>query len=597
VNGILALLLLLVIVPLALRANPSPPPQIAEFNPSEQQIKEAPPDQSTAFGLGGPGGGSGGAGSGLGGDQGGLTPSQLMELARLARLSGSPSPLDASRVRHCVGNPPRQTEDPQSPPCVPYFFEGDNGGATAKGVTKDQIIVATGGDWGPNDVEMIALEKYFNSRYEFYGRKIKLVRFTPGATGGCSWPRCYTDGPDPIIDKGDAVKVAQQLNAFANVYYAGRQGKKKYFYDELARQHVIGIDADALTSTEADFTANQPYQWNYYPAWDTNEANMAGWACNRLNNRPASFTQAPLSGQTRKFGLLVAKFGDNSIPDISVFKAGLAACGVSELDKNLVVDEVDIGATAADFQNSVARMQHPSSNPLDPSVTTIFCFCEGGVESASGFYHIWIAAATNAAYFPEYIVDHLYGQDREIFLLFVPPCDPAAGFACSPQNRNHMFGILPDQKWVDKPNLPCYYAPREADTSVVSDCGSMNSAGIGQHGTSGYHALLLLASGIQAAGKILTPQTFQDGLARTVFPNPDCGGPPLYQSCVGFGSGRHAMVNDYVEVWASSQDVGNDQGVNATYCYGSGGNLGPRYRLGTWPRDPPGYFTEPCGNH
>src|SRR5437899_2922502 len=37
---------------------------------------------------------------------------------------------------HCVGNPPRQTEDPMSPPCVP-FFTGPKGRSTWQGEQKD----------------------------------------------------------------------------------------------------------------------------------------------------------------------------------------------------------------------------------------------------------------------------------------------------------------------------------------------------------------------------------------------------------------------------------------------------------------------------
>jgi hypothetical protein len=586
----MALLLLLVIVPLALRANPSPPPQIAEFNPSEQQIKEAPPDQSTAFGLGGQGSGSGGSGSGLGGELG------ANPLTALGHLAGSPFPLDASRVRHCVGNPPRQTEDPQSPPCVSYFFEGDNGGATAKGVTRDEIVIAYGELGQPKlGDEEKAYEKYFNSRFEFYGRKLKLVPFTPGAT---SCQGCYSGGPDPTVDSTAAVMVGQQIGAFAAVNYPARQGKKSYFYNELKRQGVIGIDADGTISTVADYTANQPYQWNYYPAWDTDENNMVAWICSRLvgpnHDRLASFTQAPLSGTKRRFGLVVGKYADKSTPDFSVLQRGLlGSCGTS-----LVVSQLDYSASSVDFQNSVALMQHPTANPVDPSVTTILCFCEGGVEGIDGMYHLWIQAASNAGFFPEYIVDHVYGQDRAIWLAFDPPCDNQFGVACSPTNRNHTFGMLPDQKYVDVANLPCYYTAREADPSVSSNCATMESGGVDGQGAFGYHALLLLAAGIQTAGKILTPQTFQEGLFRTVFSNPDCAGPPLYQSCVGFGGGSHSMAQDYVETWASSNDPSNDtNGINAGYCYGSGGDLGPRYHLGNWPTAAPSYFVPPCGNH
>lgn len=44
------------------------------------------------------------------------------------------------KVRRCVGDPPRQIEDPHSPPCVPYWA-GGNGGATWPGVTADEVRI------------------------------------------------------------------------------------------------------------------------------------------------------------------------------------------------------------------------------------------------------------------------------------------------------------------------------------------------------------------------------------------------------------------------------------------------------------------------
>src|SRR5687767_6996608 len=43
-------------------------------------------------------------------------------------------------TKRCVGHPPRQTEDPLSPPCVSHFA-GDNFGATYAGVTGSEIRI------------------------------------------------------------------------------------------------------------------------------------------------------------------------------------------------------------------------------------------------------------------------------------------------------------------------------------------------------------------------------------------------------------------------------------------------------------------------
>src|SRR5256885_6473236 len=79
------------------------------------------------------------------------------------------------RVRRCIGDPPRQIEDPQSPPCVPYW-SGDNGGATYKGVTRDEIRIKTPGyDFSQTPGYHADLQAFFNKRFEFYGRHITLL--------------------------------------------------------------------------------------------------------------------------------------------------------------------------------------------------------------------------------------------------------------------------------------------------------------------------------------------------------------------------------------------------------------------------------------
>ncbi len=93
--------------------------------------------------------------------------------------------------------------DPYSPPCV--IFSGDNGGATAKGVTPTDVVVSArildekgfqqtlatlaGADItdGPADVRRTieALAEYFNRSFQFYGRKLKVV-FYDGKGSGVS---------------------------------------------------------------------------------------------------------------------------------------------------------------------------------------------------------------------------------------------------------------------------------------------------------------------------------------------------------------------------------------------------------------------------
>src|SRR5687768_9407701 len=94
---------------LALTSRQAPPPTIAEFAPQAvEQITDSSSDGSGTRGASG--------------ETSALDSDNATDRA-------APQTIDVARVRQCVGDPPRQVEDPQSPPCVPYW-SGDNGGAT-----------------------------------------------------------------------------------------------------------------------------------------------------------------------------------------------------------------------------------------------------------------------------------------------------------------------------------------------------------------------------------------------------------------------------------------------------------------------------------
>src|SRR5207244_411943 len=153
-----------------------PPPTIAEFAPQAvEQITDSPNDQNAAAGSG---------------------PRAGAAEASSAAATAN-STVSVVRVRRCVGDPPRQIEDPQSPPCVPYW-QGDNGGATSKGVTRDEIRIEGNYYASPDDVA------FFNRRFEFYGRHITLVPVAD-AYGLC----------DASGERAEAARVDEEVHAFA----------------------------------------------------------------------------------------------------------------------------------------------------------------------------------------------------------------------------------------------------------------------------------------------------------------------------------------------------------------------------------------------
>src|SRR5579884_2613954 len=114
-----ALALAVFALPSALNLPQANPGQTLEYAPVPGQSSQSSSGNFAGLGLG-----SGGAASGAGG------------LAQPGPAGTGTQPSS----KHCVGNPPRQTEDPLSPPCV-AFFQGDNGGRTYTGVTATEVRV------------------------------------------------------------------------------------------------------------------------------------------------------------------------------------------------------------------------------------------------------------------------------------------------------------------------------------------------------------------------------------------------------------------------------------------------------------------------
>ncbi|HUP69735.1 MAG TPA: hypothetical protein VM142_07955 [Acidimicrobiales bacterium] len=194
-----ALLLVLAVLPSALNLPQTNPTQTLEYAPVPPDDENPPPPQGNLSALG-LGSSSGVKASGGGDGPGGTIP---------PILSKGKNPT----TKRCVGNPPRQTEDPVAPPCVAYF-DGDNFGKTYQGVTQDEIrllvyidgfVAETGGSKGqesrpeeqyfdlfqpPNPEkgdEHILVEgfrgwqRYFNERFQTYGRVVHFFLYFTGS--------------------------------------------------------------------------------------------------------------------------------------------------------------------------------------------------------------------------------------------------------------------------------------------------------------------------------------------------------------------------------------------------------------------------------
>ena len=538
VNAAVVALILVVVTVLGVSAVQTPPPEIAAFAP---QLQSQPNSSASNANLGAAGAA---APSGVPSTP---APTPTPSVSSAAIPSNSPA------IRHCYGDPPRQTPDPQSPPCVPYFDPTTpNGGATSPGVTADTIYVAwpdlsQGGFYAtepPGEAPYLA--KYMNDHFTFYGRHIKLIPFTVNGSAFSSNSAAQM--------QQDAEKVHSALNPgvgiFASLAYAPVGGAAFYYYNQLAHDGVVSVDSDVQA---VDYTAQEgPYEWETVPGTEGFMTNEGGLVCNRLQGQPPSYAgQPPLGTQwsaTRTFRVVVGGAGNSSgnaiTWDYKPLVDALTACHMA-----VQVDRIS-------GSNSDAE----AINLKQAGITTVLCVC--GAPDTDAL----MKSAQNQQYFPEWVVTGTGSQNQD------SSSSTSGGNAGNyPASAlSHIIGITFDNKW-DAPGSHSQYwyqAMREEDPTYAYHDNGLDPGDYYR-----YEQLMVLAAGIQAAGPDLTPQTFEDGLYRDHFANPGSGAPPDYQARVGFAPGDHHFFQDAAAIWFDAQATNYTtyEPRTGSFCYSRGG--------------------------
>jgi hypothetical protein len=532
-------ILVVMIAALTITATTTPPPAIAELAPQAvQQIKDAPSDQSSALG-------SAEGGSGLGGLGGGVTTTTAAPPPPPGSPSTTAPRIERARVRRCVGTPPRQIEDPQSPPCVP-FWQGDNGGATTRGVTGEEIRVVVGG----SQPGVGRLETFFNKRFEFYGRRLRFSGWgDPGAT--CESNKAAAQGI------GQGVKPFAALGLY--------QANEWCYQEEIARQKVIAITESVFP--EQWLAERHPYMWQYPVGVEGMLTGLGQWMCARFAKHNATFADgndgvALMASQPRKFGLMLQPYGDTYTPDPAPLERELNKCGEKISSTRVFPYAV---YTPEDSANAALQMKAAG-------ITTALCLCTAfqtvhlpGQASAQGWYPEWLF--TN------------YGLMDSNFSMKT--------FWTDAKQRQNVMGLTAEPRQWSYDDTPLIWAFKEADPSFNANAEAA-SVGMLQWERL-YRMLLMLASGIQMAGPNLTPETFAAAMQRTPFPNPD---DPLNLGKVGFLKPDHSMTDDFGEFFWSeiAPSPYSDDSVGSV-CYVEAGK---RRRAGQWKQGDSAFFTPTC---
>ncbi|HEV7887768.1 MAG TPA: hypothetical protein VGO92_09425, partial [Acidimicrobiales bacterium] len=306
-----ALAIVLAVLPSALNLPQSNPTQTLEYAPvpPDDQSNDAVQGNLGALGLGASAGVKGG------GARGGSGPGGTGALP----VESPPTP-DEAEYR-CVGKPPRQTEDPLSPPCVP-FFDGDNFGHTYQGVSEKEIrllVYLDGGVSyisGSNTANQVAptneyhdlfkppdpqkgdhltvaslrvWQKYFNLRFQRYKRVVHFYVFFSSARGSDA-------------RRADAADNFAKVNPFAVISLA-TEGFEDEYLKAMAAKGVLNFGS--FSSRPASLFQRFPKMvWGYLPSVEQQAESYTTYLCQKVVNKDSVLAGPLLNNQKRKLGMI-----------------------------------------------------------------------------------------------------------------------------------------------------------------------------------------------------------------------------------------------------------------------------------------------------
>jgi hypothetical protein len=408
-------------------------------------------------------------------------------------------------------------------PCVPVF-EGDNGGATAPGVTADTIRIVryvpqpgqVSASSGPlaaaaedsDEEQHQTIQDFFDiyaSRAELYGRRIELIDYP--ATGALT---------DVVAARADAAQIANELEPFAVL--GGPQLDEGAFANELVQHGILCLDcAGALP---ADMRADlEPYIWSALPSGEQVLTTLGAWVTrlgetDTAEENVAEWAGGPQQDQPRKLGVI---HFDQDPPVFAVDEDDIPE-GIDLVDSYIF----DLTTIPQRSQELVARFK-------TEGITTVAFFGDPYTLT------LLTNAATEQGWFPEWVITGTVLTDTATW---------ARGF--SPEQVAHAFGI----------SQTAATTPRDLQDPIRLYRWYFGGEDTMPPATTLYALLnypaLFMVQGVHMAGPDLTAETFARGQFRIP---PAGGGPTLAQ--VSFGNWGlfpglgtdYSAIDDAAEIW------------------------------------------------
>jgi hypothetical protein len=449
--------------------------------------------------------------------------------------------------------PDRQRQvsgDPYSPPC--YAYAGNNGGATARGVTSNEIVVTARQLEGPSAAEIFAsisgetvdnsaenvrdtlkaLAEYFSSRFQFYGRKLRIDFFN-GEGNGAS--ELLGGGKEKAL--ADATKSSEEHKAFADI-----TGLTIPYADALAKKKVVNIGAPY--PSRKWFVEHRPYAWSLFPDGTNVVEAHSSWITSRLVGKPVEFSGPEFIGRPRKYAVVAPENAEYQ-ESVNAYIDRVAGAGFN-IALNMKY-KLDLNTMPNQASNIIAQLK-------DAGITSILCGCDP-VMLAIGL----TPKANEQDYQPEWITAGLAFVEQDIVSQLIDKTQ-----------WQHSFGIAYN---AESEPIGRSFPHAAYKTQRPSDEPAFGVEEI-------YYQLYMLAIGIQMAGPNLTPESFESGM----FAYPGGTGP---RGSWGFAPGDYTPMDDFREIWWDPNRISPQNNKSGAWVQL---NNGARYRKGTVPHEPAPFF-------